>query len=200
MKKKALPLLLMIAVTLLVSSFVSAYYISANELENSLSVPPSSDAPQSSANSPTASPAPTSISSQTPAPLPTSSNLTPTTSPSPLPDTYIEGVGSWLPVGVFGVKSPKNQTYNTNVLWLSVSGTFMACSPSVSYSLDGGPQIPFALELKPLGTSTRPSFQVSITGSVALPPLSNGSHVIVVYGDLASKKGKITVFFEIQSI
>ena len=196
MKKIASALTLIVAVALLTSASAAAYYISVNnsfQAENSL---------------PTATPAPTSaptptLTPTTPptSPKPTSAptlNPTPTFAPFPESD-YTEGVNAFLPLGVFGPTSPTNQTYNTNSLLLNVNGsTLVGIHVFADYSLDGGPRIPITLELTPLGTADKPSFQVRIAGSVALPPLDNGSHVVVMYGALGSKMGKVTVNFDIE--
>ena len=171
MKKVTVALTVLVSVALLTSAFAGAYYISMNELyraENSLPTPSSTPAPS-----------PTLI----PTLPPTSPTTTPTQQPTPTPlanTPYIEN--GWLPVGVFGLTSPTNQTYNTNSLMLNVSGTILAgWQPCADYSLDGGPRIPINLELTPLGTTQKPSFQIRVTGSAALASLDNGSHIVVVY-------------------
>jgi hypothetical protein len=155
------------------------------------SVPsPSSVTPNQENNSSSTSPL-------QPAPSP-SAPYSSAPAPTPLADSsYPEGIEEWLPLGTFGIVSPTNQTYNTNSLFLNVSGVIVAGSPSLSYSLDEGPRTPITLELKKLTM-----IQVSISGSVALPPLANGSHVIVLYGDLSieSRRGKVTVYFDIAGI
>jgi hypothetical protein len=179
-----------LAVAILTSASAAAYYISVNEPyqpENSL---------------PIATPAPTSASTPTPTPTPppTSPTSTPTQTPTLTPFVdlhYTEG--GWLPLGVFGPTSPTNQTYSTNLLTLNVVGTIIVgWKPTIDYSIDGGPRIPIIVELSPLGTTDKPSLQIRITGSVALPPLANGSHFIVLYGDLGSQRCKATVYFEVE--
>jgi hypothetical protein len=162
------------------ASVPSPSSVTPNQENNSSSTSPSQPAPSPSAPY-----------SSAPAP-------TPTPAPTPLADSsYPEGIEEWLPLGTFGIVSPTNQTYNTNSLFLNVSGVIVAGSPSLSYSLDEGPRTPITLELKKLTM-----IQVSISGSVALPPLANGSHVIVLYGDLSieSRRGKVMVYFDIAGI
>ena len=155
MKKIASALTLIIAVALLTSASAAAYYISVNEsyqAENSLSP---------------ATPVPTSAPTPTPTPPPTSPTPTPTPKPTPIPPPFVDAPyieDGWLPLGVFGPTSPTNQTYNTNSLMLNVSGTTLVGMRAwADYSLDRGPRIPITLELTPLGTTLKPSFQVRIT-------------------------------------
>lgn len=155
-------------------------------------IPPSPSQPStSSSTSPSTSPA----SSPTP-------TQTQTQTSNPAPDSaYPEGIRAWLPYGTFVILSPANQTYTTNILTLNVSGGVIAGDPYLSYSLDGGPRVPVPITLtKPEGFGL--TFQQVISGSVVLPPLANGSHVIVLYGDLGfdSRKGKVTVYFEVQAV
>jgi hypothetical protein len=128
---------------------------------------------------------------------PTSTTTTPT--PAPLDDpSYPEGLDDWLPLGTFGIISPTNRTYTTGTLTLSVGGVIIAGSPYLSYSLDGGPRIPITLEVKKVSESM---MQRSMSGSIALPPLTNGSHVIVLFADLGveSRKGKQTIYFDVAA-
>jgi hypothetical protein len=189
MKKIASALTLIIAVALLTSASAAAYCISVNKFQAENSLPTATSAPTSA---PTPNPTPT--------PPPTSLTTTPTQTPTPTPFVdlpYTEG--GWLPLGVFGPTSPTNQTYNTTSLTLNVMGTIIVgWKPTIDYSLDGGPRTQVPVELTPLGTTEKPSFQIRITGSVALPPLANGSHVIVLYGDLGSQRCKATVYFEVE--
>lgn len=200
MKRTALALAL-IVVTLLTSATAAAIYVSVNNSHQAAdSLPSASPAPTPTPTStptptPTSTPSSTSTPTPTPSPTPTPKpNPTSTPSPTPFPDSsYTEN--GWLPLGVFGVTSPTNQTYNTNSLLLNVSGTILVgMTPSLAYSLDGGPRVPIPIELK-----QTTMMQVSISGSVALSPLANGSHVIVVYGDLIAdaKRSKVTVYFEV---
>ena len=97
--------------------------------------------------------------------------------------------------------SPTNQTYNTNNLSINVIGVIIAVgNPYLSYSLDGGPRQPIAIGLKkPEGLEV--TMQRQISGSVTLPPLTNGTHVIVLFADLGfdSRKAKETVYFEVEA-
>ena len=196
MKKIASSLILIVAVALLTSASVAAYYTSVNnsfQAENSL---------------PTATPSPTSAPTLTLTPTPTpispttASTQNPSPTPTPFPDSdYTERASVFSPLGVFGPTSPTNQTYNTNSLMLNVNGTtLVGVSVLADYSLDGGLRTPITLQLTPLGTADKPSFQMRIAGSVALPPLDNGSHVVVMYGSLGSTIGKVTVYFDVEGI
>jgi len=165
-----------------------------NQESNYASSSPSQAAPAQSASQ-----SPTSASSNASTPTQTSSS---TGAPEYAPDSaYPEGTRAWLPYASLVMLSPVNQTYTTNNLTLSVSGGIViSVQPQVSYSLDGGPRVPVPIELKkPEGLGL--TMQQSISGSVVLPPLSNGSHVVVLYGDLGfdSLRGKITVYFEVQA-
>ena len=139
--------------------------------------------------------------SQTTTPSPTSPS-TPLSTPTPVsttaPDSaYPEGLKEWLPYGTLAILSPTNQTYNTTTLTLNVSGGIViATNPSLSYSLDGSPRIPITLELTKVSMT-----QTSVSASASLPNLANGSHVIVVYGDLGfeSRKARVTVNFEVKT-
>ena len=133
-------------------------------------------------------------------PSPSATQLKPNSvAPTPLADSeYIEGRG-WLPYGNFGLVSPTNQTYNYNSITVQILGdVLVGCSPSLSYSLDNNPRIPISLETTL--PETQPSMQNLISASFTLMNLTNGSHTIVVYGDLGtvSKYSKCTVSFEIQ--
>jgi hypothetical protein len=153
---------------------------------------------------PSSNPVPTSIPTPTASPTTTSTPV-PTSAPDSAYIESLDGQGAWMPVGVFYVRSPANQTYNANSLILNVSGAALVYSPSISYSLDGGPRLPITVELKASdppfhGTPiTFPpiTFQQSFIGSAVLPQLANGSHVIIVYGDLASRLSKYTIYFEV---
>lgn len=147
----------------------------------------------------TNSASPTPTATQTTTPSPTSSS-TPTATPTPAPTTapdsaYPEGLNNWLPYGTLAVLSLTNQTYNITTLTLNVSGGLViTTNPSLSYSLDGGSRVPLTVELTKISMA-----QTSISASTSLTNLANGSHVLVVYGDLGfeSRKAKITVNFEI---
>ena len=151
----------------------------------------------------TSSPASASLSPATSSPASPSPTQTETPAYTPAPDSaYPEGIRAWLPYGTFVILSPANQTYTTNNLILNVTGGVISGDsylPYLSYSLNGGQRV-----LVPI-TLTKPevlafTFQRVISGSIALPPLSNGSHVIVLYGDLGfdSRKGKVTVYFDVE--
>lgn len=149
-----------------------------------------------------ASQSPTPASSNTSTPTQTSSS---TDAPEYAPDSaYPEGIRDWLPWGSFGMFSPANQTYTTNNLILNVTGGVISGDsylPYLSYSLDGGPRIPVPITLtKPEGLTL--TFQRIISGSVVLLPLSNGIHILVLYGDLGfdSRKGKVTVYFDVEAV
>jgi hypothetical protein len=132
---------------------------------------------------------------------PTSTATSATPAPTPLDDaSYPEGIGEWIPFGNVGMISPTNQTYNTNNLTINVIGIIIVGSPYLSYSLDGGPRQPIAIELKkPEGLEV--TIQRQIFGSVALPPLANGAHVIVLFADLGfdSRKSKETIYFDVEA-
>jgi hypothetical protein len=131
---------------------------------------------------------------------------TPSSLPSPTPITdstftpnsaYPEGLSNWLPVATLGVSSPTNQTYHTASVMLNVAGgMIIRTSPSISYSLDGSQLISLTVELTKVSI-----LQTFMSASTSLPNLANGSHVIVVYGDLGfeSRKAKVTVNFEVQA-
>ena len=126
-----------------------------------------------------------------PSPTPTSdSTITPNSA-------YPEGMSDWLPYGTFAVSSPTNQNYNVTTILLSVSGNIVSTGiPFLMYSLDGSPPTPMTLATSKVSTA-----QTSMYASTLLQNLANGSHVIVVYGDLGfeSRKAKVTVNFEIQT-
>jgi len=106
-------------------------------------------------------------------------------------------MAAWKPYGSLVMLSPSNQTFTTNNVALTVSGGIVInVQPSLSYSIDGGPRTPITVELTNVTMA-----QKSISGSITLTQLANGSHVIVLYGDLGfdSRRGKITVCFEVQA-
>jgi len=161
----------------------------SNLTASSPSQPATSSSNSSSVSQSTSSAAP----AQTQAPEPTFA-----------PDSsYPEGTKDWLPWGSFGMFSPANQTYTTNNLILNVTGGAIssdAYTPILSYSLDGGQRVLVPITLtKPEGLGL--TFQRVISGLIALPPLSNGSHVLVLFGDLGfeSRRGKVTVYFAVQA-
>jgi hypothetical protein len=165
-----------------------------NQENNPVSPSPSQTVPAQPASQ---SPASTSANASTPTQAPASADA-----PEYAPDSaYPEGMRAWLPYASLVMLSPTNQTYVGSDLTLSVSGGIVINSNlSLSYSLDGGSRVPIPIELKtPEGLGL--TMQQSISGSVPLPSLSNGSHVIVVFGDLGfnSLRGKITVCFEVQA-
>jgi hypothetical protein len=175
MKRKALALTF-IVVTLLTFMMAVAYYGSGNhpyQGENSL---------------PTASPSPTT----TPTP-------TPTSSPSSSPTTSASFEG---PLGVFGITSPSNTTYNFNTLTLCVTGQVIVGSNVellMTYSLDGQERLPIPIETKPSGPGL--NFVGVFNGSVTLPQLSEGSHSITVFGDLEANGphlAQATVYFTVH--
>jgi hypothetical protein len=122
--------------------------------------------------------------------------------PTPLDDpSYPEGLNGWLPLGTFGFLSPLNQTYTTNSLTVSVGGVIIAGNPYLAYSLDGAPRKPIPIQLKkPEGLNV--TMQRQMSGSVTLPPLANGAHVIVLFADLGveGRKGKETVYFDVEAV
>lgn len=134
---------------------------------------------------------------------PVSFQPTPATTPAPTPladPSYPEGLEGWLPLGTFGVLSPANQTYTTNTITLSVCGNILVANPYMSYSLDGAPRKPIAIDVKkPAGLEV--TMQRQISGSVVLPPLANGAHVIVLFADLGleGRKGKEMVYFKVEA-
>jgi hypothetical protein len=206
MKKKATALIIVTIIVLstLTSSF--AYLTLSNQPDEKTQPSPTSTVtPSPSPPSATPNQENKPSTSFQPKPTPHTSTSLPYPIPSPTPNTvsdssYPEGGEVLLPLGVFGIISPNNQTYDTSALFLNVSANTLAPiakDASLSYSLDGGPRIPIALELK---QSTK--IQASISSSVALPPLANGSHIIVLYGDFpsVSKRGKVTVYFDIEAV
>ena len=165
--------------------------ISDSSSQETNSASPTPTATQTTTSSPTSSSTPIA----TPAP-PKPRPSTPAPSPTYAPDSaYPEGLYNWLPYGTLAVLSPTNQTYNITTLTLNVSGGLViATTPSLSYSLDGGSRVPLTVELTKISMA-----QTSISASTSLTNLANGSHVLIVYGDLGfeSRKAKIIVNFEI---
>jgi hypothetical protein len=216
----ALALIIIAVASVLIASFTFLALSKSPEQESlptpttSTTISPSvpSATPSQGNNSASASP------SQTSPAQPASQSTTPASSNASTPtqtssstgtpeyasdSAYPEGTRAWLPYGSFGMFSPANQTYTTNNLILNVTGGAIsgdAYVPVLSYSLDGGQRVPVPITLtKPEGLGL--TFQRVKSGSVVLPPLSNGSHVVVLYGDLGfdSRRGKITVYFEVQA-
>jgi N-acetylneuraminic acid mutarotase len=102
--------------------------------------------------------------------------LLPTINAMPTDET-----GQTLPVACpVGIISPINRTYSSNMLTLNISTVAMVAANiyvSMTYSLDEKEN-----QSIPLTTNARQnSFQAIITGSVALPTLSEGEHKIMVY-------------------
>ena len=169
--------------------------------------------PTQEQQNPTATPTPSNTNMPAPTQTSTPSPITPAPSPTPIPTTnptptptitpdsaYPEGLREeWLPYASFGIDSPTNQTYNTSTLTLKVGGGLIInATPSLSYSLDGGQRVPLTLEMT-TWSILQPS---SMTASAPLTNLTNGTHVIVVYGDLGfeSRRAKITINFEVQAL
>ena len=182
MKRTALALTL-IVVTLLTLMIAVAYYGSVNypyQGENSL---------------PTASPMPTSSPSPTTTPTPTPTSPSPSSSPTI--SASFEG-----PLGVFGITSPSNKTYNSNTLTLYVTGQVIVGSNVellMTYSLDGQERLPIPIETQPSGPGL--TFVGVIKGSVTLTQLSEGSHSITVFGDLEANGphlAQATVYFTVH--
>lgn len=176
--RKAIALLVVFVLGLLTSLLVGAvvYYGSGNhpyQGEDSL---------------PTASPSPTT----TPTP-------TPTSSPSSSPTTSASFEG---PLGVFGITSPSNTTYNSNTLTLNVTGQVIVGSNVellMTYSLDGQERLPIPIETQPLHPGL--TFVGVFNGTVTLPQLSEGSHSITVFGDLEANGhhlAQATVYFTVH--
>jgi hypothetical protein len=164
--KKTASALTIIMVTTLTFSMAVTYYGSVNH--------PHLGGKSSSA---TASPMPTLSPSPitTPTPTPTSSS-----SSSPTTGASFEG-----PLGVFGITSPYNETYNSNTLTLEVAGQVIVGSNVellVTYSLDGQERLPIPIEIGPAHPGD--PFIGAFNGSVPLTQLSEGSHSITVFGDL----------------
>jgi hypothetical protein len=181
MKKTALALPL-IVVTMLTFSIAVAYYGSVNHPY------------QGENSSPTASPTPTPSPSPTTTPTPT-----PTSSPSSSPTIGASFEG---PLGIFGITSPSNKTYNSNTLTLDVTGQVIVGSNVellITYSLDGQERLPIPIEIRPAHPGD--PFIGAFNGSVTLAQLSEGSHSITVFGDLEANGphlAQATVYFTVN--
>lgn len=127
--------------------------------------------------------------------------LTPTVVAIPVDES-----GALCPIaGGIGILSPSNGTYGSTLLTLKVAVTALVGGNiyiSMDYSLDRKTNVPIPL----LINHHENSFQATITGSVSLPELSEGSHSITVYAkyDLAttpphSATDNVTVYFTIDS-
>ncbi len=123
------------------------------------------------------------------------STITPSPSPPSTTGATFDGLG------VFGITSPANTTYNPNVLTLSVGGQVIIGSNiylTMKYSLDGKETRPL-----PVTVQTRNGSLVgSITGSVTLPQLSDGAHNVTVFANLeanGSHTAQETAYFTVQN-
>ena len=103
-------------------------------------------------------------------------------------------------LGVFGIISPANETYNSSTLTLSVGGYVIIGSNvylTVTYNLDGKEKSPL-----PVAVQTRNGSMIgSINGSVTLPNLTDGKHNVTVFGDLEANGSHLsqeTVHFTVQ--
>jgi hypothetical protein len=93
--------------------------------------------------------------------------------------------GSFGPFGSFTVTTPAAKIYDTNKIILSIHGETIAAQNvhlTMCYSLDGQDKIPVTVEVKQ--AHERDPFFSVVTATVALPPLTSGSHSITVYASL----------------
>jgi hypothetical protein len=133
------------------------------------------------------------IPSQSPYPTLTSTpNPTPTATPTLI--TYPEG--SFGPRGYFRITSPTNQNYNTDKLNLSITGEVINRPLSMSYSIDGQERVAFYAPVTQ--SNDWDPFLGTIKSTVALLPLSTGTHTITVFGTLSGKySAQATAYFTI---
>jgi hypothetical protein len=107
---------------------------------------------------------------------------------------------NFVPYGTVSIISPSNQTYNSNFPILNFTATFsVTTTKSITYSIDGQPSVTITgLQYKgtPLWETT--------SGTVALPELSNGPHLLEMYAKTNSTPvlpgtGYSSVYFTINS-
>jgi hypothetical protein len=137
-------------------------------------------------------------------------NLLPTTSPtatafpSPSQDKSSTVNATFAsPLSTFVITSPSNRTYSSNILNLNVTGQMIRASNVelfMNYSLDGQDSVPIPVLVQPRALDDQ--YIGVISGLVALPKLSEGSHSITVFGDIEangrSDLAQATVNFTIQ--
>ena len=177
----------LVTVSLLTSVAAFAYSQSLNQSQSNqvVNMPPIPTA------TPTAAPTPT----PTPA-------LTPSPSPTETPPTDPAAYGSFGPLGNFGIISPTNKIYDTNILTLSFAGQTIVGSNvhlSISYSIDGQEKVPVNVEYKQVHDWD--PFIGAFSKTVALPPLTSGAHSITVFGNLEANGAhlaQVTVYFTVQ--
>jgi hypothetical protein len=126
---------------------------------------------------------------------------TPYATPSPSP----VAIGSFGQLGYFSIDSPTNKAYNTNNITLTLSSQTIAASYlhlTMTYSIDGQEKIPINLELEQ-PHDWWDSFFVDSNESVALPPLTSGSHNVTVFGNFGNPNASFpylsqaTIYFTI---
>jgi hypothetical protein len=135
-------------------------------------------------------------------------SATPTASPSP---SQSPSLISWSTASAsfhlfrstFVIASPTNRTYNSDILTLNVTGLAMRAGNIelfMNYSLDGQNCVPIPVVFQARGPDDQ--YMGVITGLVALPKLSDGSHSITVFGKLEVSGrpdlAQATVYFTVQ--
>ncbi len=165
--------LLLIIIVLSISTVGAIYYISINHsTQNNISLP-------------TASP-------------------TAATSSSPSQNESLMVNATFAsPLSFFVITSPSNITYSSNILNLNVTGQMMRASNVelfMNYSLDGQDSIPIPVSVH--AHSSDDQYMGVISGFVALPKLSEGSHKLTVFGDIEANSrsdlAQATVYFTVQ--
>jgi hypothetical protein len=107
--------------------------------------------------------------------------------------------------GNFKITSPANTTYNSNTLYLNVTGKVIAAGVRLfmNYSLDGQEPTPFTVWIDP-EDNRFPSFfgEIRNNPDIILPQLTDGSHNLTVYANLeaaGTHLAQATVYFTVKT-
>ena len=105
---------------------------------------------------------------------------------------------NFVPFAELTIISPTNQTYNSNFLTLTFTASFLVetTNRTVTYSIDGQPQI----TITGLQYNRNVSWETT-NGTIPLPYLSNGSHLIEMSGKISTTNLTVStlVHFTINS-
>jgi hypothetical protein len=126
------------------------------------------------------------ISSPTPNPSPSPNATSQLTSPSPSQTSSSTTNASFdEPLSFFAITSPVNTTYNSDIITLNIGGQVIRAANIelfMNYSIDGQESLLFPVVEQP--RSLNDQYVGIITGTINLEKLSEGSHIITVFGDL----------------
>jgi hypothetical protein len=139
---------------------------------------------------------------------PSSQSINPSATPTATQTASLDydQLGSFGPSGFFRVNSPTSRTYNSSCIALNVSGETIVgrnIQLSMSYSLDGQARVPVTVNYSQMHDWDK--LLGAFNQTIALPPLTCGSHSVTVYGILESttlnpenKAAQVTINFTVQ--